>query len=81
VMAVSDPLVLSHVTDGVVLVIWGGVTGRDMVEKAKQSLTGVNAKILGVVLNNVRMTKENRYQYYYPYYYSYVGDKGRNGKG
>ncbi len=80
VMAVSDPLVLSSFADGVVLVVWGGVTGREVVEKAKQSLMGVNAKILGVVLNNVSVTKEDSYQYY-PYYYSYVGGGDRNSKG
>lgn len=71
VMAVSDPLILSRLADGVVLVVWGGVTGRDTIMKANQSLAGVNAKMLGVVLNKVVVTKNNAYQYYYPYYQSY----------
>lgn len=71
VMAVSDPLILSRLADGVVLVAWGGVTVRDIIMKANQSLAGVNAKVLGVVLNKVVVTKNNSYQYYYPYYQSY----------
>lgn len=81
VMAVSDSLTLSRLADGVIMVIWGGVTGRDIIRKANQSLTGVNAKIIGVVLNNINMTKRSSYQYYYPYYHSYAADEGKKKKG
>ncbi|MDP3014028.1 MAG: polysaccharide biosynthesis tyrosine autokinase [Candidatus Subteraquimicrobiales bacterium] len=78
-MAVSDPLVLSSLADGVILVVWGGMTGRDLIKKASQSLTGINAKILGVVLNKIAITKWNKYQYYqyYPYYQEESGKKKR----
>jgi succinoglycan biosynthesis transport protein ExoP len=76
-MVFSDPLVLSKLADGVILVVWGGVTGRGIITKACQSMTGVNAKVLGVVLNKVAITKSSSY-YYYPYYdYDYyTGEKG-----
>ena len=80
-MAFSDPLVLSKLADGVIMVVWGGVVGRGVVTKAGQSLAGVNAKVLGVVLNKVDVTKRN--SYYYPYYdYSdyYAGESGRKKK-
>ena len=88
VMAFSDALVLSRLSDGVVFVIWGGETVRDQIKKVTQSLTGVNAKIIGVVLNNVDMTSR-AYSYYHPYYHYYYGGKGverrkkprENGKG
>ncbi len=66
--AVSDPLILSSLADSVIMVIWGGVTGKDFVKKSVQSLKGVNAKILGVVINNLAMSKRDGYQYYYSYY-------------
>lgn len=67
VMAVSDPLILSRFVDGVVMVIWGGVTSREVVRKSAQTLSGVNAKMLGVVLNNINIRKMGYYSYY-PYY-------------
>ena len=87
-MAFSDALVLSRLSDGVVFVVWGGETARDQIKKVTQSLTGVNAKIIGVVLNNVDMTSR-AYSYYHPYYHYYYGGKGverrkkprENGKG
>jgi len=73
-MAFSDSLVLSRIADGVVFVVWGGKTGKDLIKKSTQGIAGVNGRILGVVLNNVSMTKKNSY-YYNPYYTSYY-DKG-----
>ncbi|MBI3756325.1 MAG: capsular biosynthesis protein, partial [Deltaproteobacteria bacterium] len=73
-------LTLSRLADGVIMVIWGGVTGRDIIRKANQSLAGVNAKITGVALNNINMAKLSSYQYYYPYYHSYTIDEGGNKK-
>lgn len=66
-MAFSDSLVLSRLADGVVLVIWGGNTSGDIIKKASQSLLGVNAKMLGVVINRIDISKKNAY-YYYPHY-------------
>ncbi|MBI5204611.1 MAG: polysaccharide biosynthesis tyrosine autokinase [Nitrospirae bacterium] len=80
-MACSDSLVLSKLSDGVIIVIWGGVTSRGIIKKAGQSLLGVNAKILGVVLNKIVITKRN--SYYYPHYnYSnyYSGERDRKKK-
>lgn len=76
-MVFSDPLILSKLADGVIMVVWGGVTGKGIIAKACQSMTGANAKVLGVVLNKVAMTKSSSY-YYYPYYDHdyYTGEKG-----
>ncbi|MFH1075483.1 MAG: polysaccharide biosynthesis tyrosine autokinase [Pseudomonadota bacterium] len=75
-MAVSDSRVLSSLADGVVLVIWGGVTSRDVISKASQLLTSVNSKIMGIILNNISLTK-GRYSYYnyYPYYQEKPAEK------
>lgn len=70
----SDSLILSSFADGVVFVVWGGITGRDVIKKSIQSLKSANTKILGIVLNNLSMTKKTHYDYY-RYYNSYVKKK------
>jgi len=65
-MAVSDSLILSRLADGVILVVWGGVTGKEVVKKSVKSVGSANAKIMGVVLNNLSM--KNAEAYHYPYY-------------
>jgi len=69
--SVADPLILSRMVGGVIGVIRCGVVSRGVVQRSLQQLTDVNAKILGVVLNNVNM-KRDRYtrSYYYRYYKS-----------
>lgn len=65
-LAVTDAQVISTKCDGVVLVVDQGKVKRDIAIKAVKSLENVNARILGVVLNNVkRKTNEEAYYYYY----------------
>lgn len=63
VLAVTDAQVLSHLTDGVVLVVSSGKTQVDSAKKTKELLESVKAKILGVILNNKKV-QENQYYYY-----------------
>ena len=70
VMPVSDALMLSTLVDGVVLVIDGQKTPRNVVKGAQARLAQARAKILGVVLNRVNMQKGD-YSYYYNQYSSY----------
>ncbi|MBI3247460.1 MAG: polysaccharide biosynthesis tyrosine autokinase [Deltaproteobacteria bacterium] len=67
VMPVSDPLLLATMVDGVVLVVNGQATPRKLVREACSRLDYVQAKILGVVLNQVDIQREG-YDYYYGYY-------------
>jgi non-specific protein-tyrosine kinase len=52
VLAVTDALVLAVQTDGVLLVVKAGGTRREHVQRAKEQLERVNARIVGAVLNN-----------------------------
>ena len=82
-LGLSDSLILSTMTDGVVMVVRSGDTPRDLVTQAKKLLYGVNAKILGVVLNGIRESelKYGSCSYYYSYYYDDdAGKKGRRKK-
>jgi capsular exopolysaccharide synthesis family protein len=62
VIAVTDAAVLSSKVDGVLLVINAGGTKRDHAQRAKALLEKVNAHLVGVVLNNVKIdTSLHRY--------------------
>ncbi|KRF35880.1 CpsD/CapB family tyrosine-protein kinase [Paenibacillus sp. Soil787] len=65
-LAVTDSQILAAKCDGVVLVINEGKVKRDVAKKAIDNLKRVQAKILGVVLNNKRHSKgDSTYYYYY----------------
>lgn len=65
-LAVTDSQVLSAKCDGVVFVLNSGKVKRDTARKAMERLQHVNARILGVVLNNKERNKnEGSYYYYY----------------
>lgn len=66
VVSFTDAVALSQTMDGVILVIRAGHTSRKIDLKGKERLTQVNARILGVVLNDVEMSDED-YSYYYGY--------------
>ena len=73
ITAVTDATVLARIADGVVVIIRSEDTSRDIVRNGVEQLKGVNATILGAVLNGVNMGKDS---YYYQYYYYYYGDDG-----
>ena len=66
VTAVSDPMVLSPMVDGVVLVVEANGTKRPVVKQAVSRLKGVNAPLLGGVVNKFD-SKRSGYGYYYYY--------------
>ena len=72
VIHVTDALIISPHVDGVVIVVKSGHTPREAVQRAKQALMDVNAKIFGVVLNCIDLNTESYYyNYKYAYYHSY----------
>jgi capsular exopolysaccharide synthesis family protein len=73
VAAVTDPVILARLTEGTVFVVKAGLTSKDALARAYRQLTldgGVN--VLGCVVNDLDVSKNNRYGYYY-YYYSRYG--------
>jgi len=65
VLAVTDSQILATISDGVVLVVDSGKVKIAQAQKAKEKLEHVNAKILGVVINNVKRGQQDDYYYYY----------------
>jgi len=60
---VTDATLLATRMDGVVLVVDAGATRRDLARRARAQLEKVNARLLGVVLNNVPFDSQV-YSYY-----------------
>ena len=77
VQPVADALLLGAVTDGVVLTVHGGRTSREVVAKSRTKLQRANVRILGVLINNLRIASGPfagygsyaKYEYGYGYGY------------
>jgi capsular exopolysaccharide synthesis family protein len=74
--AVTDAAVLATVVDGVILVVHAGKTRRQIVMRGIEQLRYINARIVGVILNNLRMGRVRYYPGYYHYYYYYSSQYG-----
>jgi len=74
VLGFADSIILSTFVDGIVLVVQGGKTPRETLQRTKDILYQVNARILGVVINRVDIGRGD-YAYYYHRYY-YYGKEG-----
>jgi len=79
VLGFADSIILSTFVDGIILVVSGGKTPRETLQRAKEVLQQVNAKILGVIINRVDIHRSD-YGYYYYRYHSYYGKEGKKGK-
>ncbi len=67
----TDGVLVASMVDGVLLVLHGGKSSRDVARRSRQLLLDVGAKIFGVVLNNVDLQSHDYYQsYYHSAYYS-----------
>jgi polysaccharide biosynthesis transport protein len=80
-LKVTDPVILSTLVDGVMLVVHGGKSTREVVRRTRQELSGAGAKIFGVVLNNVDVHRDGYDSYYYDTYSDYEQESaGTSGK-
>ncbi|OKP98177.1 CpsD/CapB family tyrosine-protein kinase [Paenibacillus sp. P46E] len=64
-LAVTDAQIVASKSDGVIMVVSYGKVKREIAAKAKANLDRVGAKMLGVVLNNVKRKASEGYYYYY----------------
>ena len=76
VLAVTDASILSTQVDGVILVVRSATTRIDLAREAKNQFAKANARLIGVVLNQVKMDANDYYQYYY--YYSHDSEPSTN---
>jgi capsular exopolysaccharide synthesis family protein len=76
VSSFADSLILSALVEGVIIVVKAGMTPREMAQRTKAHLQSVGAKILGVVVNQIKLQPHDYYYYstYYSRYYYGAGD-------
>lgn len=80
-LPVTDSSILGALVDGVLLVYQAGRTSRHALFRTKIQLENANAKILGIVINNLKaefiedVTPYQRYRYY-----GYYGEKKKKKK-
>ena len=66
---VTDAAILSAIVDGIILVVASGKTDIDGAKRAKKLLENVGARILGVTMTMIPVSKKGYYGYqYYGYY-------------
>jgi capsular exopolysaccharide synthesis family protein len=70
VLPVTDSVVLAREVDGVILVVKGHDTPRELIRRARDQLVQANTRLLGAVINNVDLGWGDLYFYnrYYGYY-------------
>ena len=80
-LSVADSRILATQVDGVVLVVKGHSTPREVVRDARTLLAGSNGRILGVTINDLDLAREGygrygtyRYGYRYGQGYGYAQD-------
>ncbi|HKF53484.1 MAG TPA: polysaccharide biosynthesis tyrosine autokinase [Candidatus Acidoferrales bacterium] len=80
IMAATDAVILSALTDGVLLVVWSSETPKEAFSRTRELLAAVKGRLLGVVLNAVDSgAPDYYYSYrYYPYSYGYGEDEEGN---
>lgn len=71
VLAVSDPLIIARLVDGVVLVVRPDKDRRRMVIRAAEALNNLGCNLLGVVVNHLSGSDAGGYGYGYGYGYEY----------
>ena len=75
VLLFVDSLIISKHVDGVVLVYKAGKIARGALKRAKEQISGANARMIGVALNGVRASEMGAQYGYYQYDYDKYGSK------
>ncbi|MDX6611495.1 MAG: polysaccharide biosynthesis transport protein [Blastocatellia bacterium] len=72
----TDGVLISSLVDGVLMVVHGGKTSRQVARHTRQMLQEIGARIIGVVLNKIDLRSQDHHyyrQYYRGDYYSHYG--------
>jgi capsular exopolysaccharide synthesis family protein len=80
VIAVTDAAVLSTLLDGVVLVSSSGSTSKEALQRAITLLENVKSRLIGGVLNKIKVESVYGSYHYYYYYHYYGGTKQKRKK-
>ncbi len=81
-LSVADPVILSVLADGVLLITRSGAARREALERGHELLRMAHARTLGIVLNAIDFSSHYYYNYYKDYkYYQDTAGPGANGHG
>lgn len=72
IMGVSDSSIIASEVDGVLLVVQYRKYPRQMSSRAKRLIENVGGTLVGVVLNNINILRDDSYYYYSSYYSHYA---------
>jgi capsular exopolysaccharide synthesis family protein len=77
----TDGVLMASIVDGVLLVVHGGKTSRQVAKRTRQVLLEIGAKIIGVVLNKIDVRSQDYYYYGHEYkaYYQTSANGERRG--
>ena len=70
-VGISDSSIIAKETDGAILVVQYRKYPRDMLIKAKQIMDTLGVTMIGAVLNNINIMRDDYYYYYNSYYSDY----------
>jgi capsular exopolysaccharide synthesis family protein len=65
---VTDAAILSRLTDGTILVAKAGQTSKESLRRTEHQFTAAGVNLLGCVLNDLDLSRQSRYSYYYSRY-------------
>ena len=71
IIGVSDASMLVRIVDGVLLIIQHRKYPRAISSRAKDMIGNVGGNLLGVILNNINISRDHTYYYYQQHYYYY----------
>ncbi len=83
VASFADSLILSAMVEGVIIVVKAGHTSREVANRTKTHLQTVGAKVLGAVINHIKLQPHDYYYYstyYSRYYYRDESSESEEGK-
>jgi len=80
IVGVSDSSILASEVDGVLLVVQYRKYPRIVSTRAKRMIEQVGGHLMGVVLNNINIMRDDSYYYYHSYYSQYYTRSEETGK-
>lgn len=70
-VGISDSSIISKEADGAIIVVQYRKYPREMLSKARQMIESLGVKVVGAVLNNINVMRDDYYYYYHSYYSDY----------
>lgn len=78
IMGISDASIITGEADGCLLVVQYRKYPRMVSTRARQMIENVGGRIIGVVLNNINVMRDDYYYYYHSYYSHYYNTDDQN---